>query len=69
MNEETGSCNCKEHDFQNEVVEYFLMFYEPLSDNLPFGLKTKKEQERVPSRDTLVIIEERSLWSPGEAII
>ena len=68
MDEETNSCNCREHDFQNEIVEYFLRFYEPLFDNLPFGLKTTKEQERLPLGNALVIMEERPIWSPGEAI-
>ena len=67
-NEESGSCNCKERDFQNEIVEYFLKFYEPLFDNLPFGLKTTKEEERHPLKNALVIMEERPLWSPEEAI-
>ena len=67
-NEESVSCNCKERDFQNEIVEYFLKFYEPLFDNLPFGLKTTKEEERHPLRNALVIMEERPLWSPEEAI-
>ncbi len=65
--EETGSCNCKERDFQNEIVEYFLRFYDDLFDNLPFGLKTTKEEERLPLGNALVIMEERPLWSP-EAI-
>ena len=68
-NEGAGSCNCKELDFQNEIVEYFLGFYEPLFDNLPFGLKTTKEEERRPLRNALVIMKERPLWSPGEAIM
>ena len=67
-NEESGSCNCKEHDFQNEIVEYFLKFYEPLFDNLPLGLKTTKEEERHPLKNALVIMEERPLWSPEDAI-
>ena len=67
-NEESGSCNCKERDFQNEIVEYFLRYYDNLFDNLPFGLKTTKEEERLPLGNALVIMEERPLWSPEEAI-
>ena len=66
--EEGGLCNCKERDFQNEIIEYFLRFYDNLFDNLPFGLKTTKEEERLPLGNALVIMEERPLWSPGEAI-
>jgi hypothetical protein len=66
--EESGSCSCKERDFQNEIVEYFLRFYDDLFDNLPFGLKTTKEKERYALGNALVIMEERPLWSPEEAI-
>ena len=66
--EEGGSCSCKERDFQNEIIEYFLRFYDNLLNNLPLGLKATKKQERFPLGDALVIIEERPLWPPGEAI-
>ena len=37
-------------------------------NDLPLGLKATKKQERFPLGDALVIIEERPLWPPGEAI-
>ncbi len=68
MTEESGECVCREKDFQKELIDHFIDFYEPLFIDLPFGLKTIRENERLPLGQAIAVMEERPLWSPGEAI-
>lgn len=68
MTEESGECVCREKDFQKELIDHFIDFYEPLFIDLPFGLKTNRENERLPLGQAIAVMEERPLWSPGEAI-
>lgn len=66
-------CHCKEKDFQNEIVEYMINRYESFLKELPEKPKqdnrfSKRRKEGESQEESRVVIRERALWSPKEAV-